>query len=129
MTAKDPYKDSPYDASGMPLATTTADYDNVDEVAQATVKDKPVEFPESINDIDYEPAPIDPKLLRKIDPKKWNSAIEEDVNSGHPQVATIDFEEATLDNSDPEAVKAKADDAKPEDDTSFLDEKKEDTKK
>lgn len=144
MTAKDPYKDSPYDASGMPLATETVDYDKKEDVAKATVKDKVEEFPTSINDIDYTPAEIDPKLVRSnIKKKNFNSAIEDNVNSAHPDndVAVVDFDEATLDNSDAKEVKETVDTAKTpneekksddkksdDDDTSFLDgdEKKED---
>jgi len=53
MPTKDPYKDSPYDASGMPLGAETVDYDNKDEVAKHTVKDKAPEFV-SLADQDFD---------------------------------------------------------------------------
>jgi hypothetical protein len=96
MTSKDPYKDSPYDASGMPLGCETVDYDNQKDVAKATVKDKPVEHPESINDIDYVPAEIDPDLIRRPEdlPKEnFNTAIRDNVNPPFAPVKVIDFED------------------------------------
>lgn len=131
MTTKDPYADSPYDASGMPLATTVVDYDVKEDVAKATVKDKVEKNPESINDIDYTPRPIDKKLLpQKLDKDKFNSAIKDNVNNGHPFVKEIDFEEATLDTDDPKAVKEEVEKAPvkdnekvSKDEASFLDEK------
>lgn len=93
-----PYHNSPYDASGMPLGAETVDYDNLEDVAQATVKDKPVKHPVSINDIDYQPKQLtkketgqDPRYLAK---KNFNSAIPDDVNPPYDNnVDRVDFDD------------------------------------
>jgi hypothetical protein len=46
--------DSPYDDSGMPLGTTTADYDNADEIRKNQVRSTYVE-PLPLNDPEYQP--------------------------------------------------------------------------
>lgn len=93
-----PYHNSPYDASGMPLGTETVDYDNLEDVAKATVKDKPVKYPKSINDIDYQPRQLtkketgmDPRYLPK---KNFNSAIPDDVNPQYSaDIDVVDFDD------------------------------------
>lgn len=74
--AKDPYKNSPYDASGMPLGATYVDYDDKGDVAQASVKDKPVtDYSLSLAEAtaEYE----EPKIKRtEPNPADFNSAIE-----------------------------------------------------
>lgn len=123
MTKKDPYKDSPYDASGMPLGADTVDYDVKEDVAAKTVFDKPVETI-SLVDMDYTPRPIDEKLLpKKLKKSDFNSAIEEEVNTPEDP-KTVDFEEITLENDDPKAIKKAVD----EGDASFLDEDKKEEK-
>lgn len=95
MTAKDPYKDSPYDASGMPLATETVDYDKKEDVAKLTVKDKYVEpLPLFSDDDDFHEKEIE---RRKFNPALNNTAIEvpghkvpkghkDDVGTGIPEL-------------------------------------------
>lgn len=87
---KNPYKDSPYDASGMPLAAETADYDNFADVAQKMVRDRVPTHPENINQIDYQEEKLE---LPVISERDFNSAIAEDVNSGHPQFEAIDMQD------------------------------------
>ncbi len=95
---ENPYEGSPYDASGMPLGASTVDYDRQDDVAKHTVKDKPVEHPFSINDIDYQPKQMSKKFTgedpRYIPKKGFNSAIVDDVNSQFPLDAPVaDFDD------------------------------------
>lgn len=93
-----PYHNSPYDASGMPLGTDTVDYDKAEDVAKATVKDKPVKHPKSINDIDYQPRQLtkketgeDPRYLPK---KNFNSAISDQENVAYTNdVDAVDFDD------------------------------------
>lgn len=92
-----PYHNSPYDASGMPLATNTVDYDNLEDVAKATVKDKPVKYPKSINDIDYQPRQLtkketgaDPRYLPR---KNFNSALADPDVENMPVADTADFDD------------------------------------
>lgn len=79
MSPKDPYADSVYDAAGMPLGTTTADYDNAEDRRKNQVKTREVK-PESINDIDYTPpvTEADTKFQesRKPDPAKFNGMVD-----------------------------------------------------
>lgn len=93
-----PYHNSPYDASGMPLGTDTVDYDNLEDVAKATVKDKPVKHPVSINDIDYQPRQLtkketgmDPRYMPK---RGFNSALPDEENVPYTtDVDTADFDD------------------------------------
>lgn len=92
-----PYHNSPYDASGMPLATTYVDYDNLEDVAKATVKDKPVEHPTSLLDIDYQPKQLtkketgmDPRYITK---KGFNSALADEENVPYSGAETADFDD------------------------------------
>jgi hypothetical protein len=102
MTSKDPYKDSPYDASGMPLGCETVDYDNQKDVAKATVKDKPYEEPLTF---EYDPTVID--VEDEPDKALFNEAVKENVNSAFPVVAEVDFEEILEENAEkPEVVEA-----------------------
>ncbi len=78
-----PYEGSPYDASGMPLATETADYDNYAEVAQKMVKDKVITYPENINQAEgYVEATLETES--DVTKKGYNSAIEDNVNTAYP---------------------------------------------
>lgn len=93
-----PYHNSPYDASGMPLATETVDYDKVEDVAKATVKDKPVKHPFSINDIDYQPKQLSKKFTgedaRYLPKKNFNSAIPDEENVAYTNnVDAVDFDD------------------------------------
>lgn len=92
-----PYHNSPYDASGMPLGCETVDYDKVEDVAKATVKDKPVKHPQSINDIDYQPKQLPKKFTgqdeRYITKKGFNSAIVDPDVENMPVADTADFDD------------------------------------
>lgn len=88
--AKDPFKNSPYDASGMPLGAETADYDNFADVAQKMVRDRVPTHPKSINDIDYEEEKLE---LPVITEKGFNSAIADDVNSAYPIFEAVDMQD------------------------------------
>lgn len=81
MAKNDPYKDSPYDASGMPLGAETADYDNFADVAQKMVGDKVPTYPENINQIDYVEAVIETEPEHSAE--GFNSAIAENENSAY----------------------------------------------
>lgn len=96
--AKDPYKNSPYDASGMPLGAETVDYDDKDAVAQHMVKDKYVPQP-GIADIEFDESvtQADWQKRTKFNPVLNNTAIqtpghkvykkhEEDLGEGLPEV-------------------------------------------
>lgn len=89
MTETNPYEGSPYDASGMPLSTETADYDNYEDIAKTTVTTKVPTYPENINQIDYSEAKLETGDL--ISERGFNSAIAEDVNSGHPEFEAVDM--------------------------------------
>lgn len=92
-----PYHNSPYDASGMPLGTNYVDYDKVEDVAKATVKDKPVKHPQSINDIDYQPKQLSKKFTgqdeRYITKKGFNSALADPEVENMPVADTADFDD------------------------------------
>lgn len=92
-----PYHNSPYDASGMPLGCETVDYDKVEDVAKATVKDKPVKHPKSINDIDYQPKQLSKKFTgqdeRYITKKGFNSALADPEVENMPVADTADFDD------------------------------------
>lgn len=93
-----PYHNSPYDASGMPLGAETVDYDKVEDVAKATVKDKPVKHPKSINDIDYQPKQMSKKFTgedaRYLPKKNFNSAVPDNVNPQYDaNVDVVDFDD------------------------------------
>lgn len=107
---KDPYKNSAYDASGMPLDTEYVDYDKKDDVAKASVKDKYVApLPLFSDDDEYE----EPKLKRThFNPALNNTAIqfpghrihkahEKDLGHGIPEHDDMPKE---VDMDDPEAV-------------------------
>jgi hypothetical protein len=90
MSKDDPYKDSPYDASGMPLAATFADYDNFADVAQKMVGDKVPTYPPNINQIDYEEASLVTEA--DITAKGFNSAVFENTNAAYAEtIATEDM--------------------------------------
>ena len=82
MSKKDPYKGSPYDASGMPLGTEYADYDNFADVAQTTVGDKVPTYPTNINQIDYSEPVIETEPDHTT--KGFNGSLAENVNSAYP---------------------------------------------
>jgi hypothetical protein len=120
MAKKDPYKDSPYDASGMPLGAETVDYDNQAEVAQHTVKDKYVEQP-SIADVPFDESVTQAKWQKrtKFNPVLNNTAIqtpghkvykkhEDDLGEGLPE---SDPDQRDLDNPE-EVEKLAKEDAK-----------------
>ena len=88
MSENDPYKDSPYDASGMPLGAETADYDNFAEVAQKMVKDKVITHPQNPNDNGFEEIKLE--MGDDISQKNFNSAIADNVNSAYPLDAPTD---------------------------------------
>lgn len=102
MPPRKPYRDSPYDDGGMPLGTTTADYDNADEVRMNQVKDVYVPEP-TIFDMDYQPKQFTKKETGMdrdkglpYGKKGFNSAITE----GEGIVGPDDFN--TVDIEDPE---------------------------
>ena len=70
------WKNSPYDEHGMPLGAEYVDYDNKDDVAQATVKDKPItNYDDTLAAATEEYK--EPKIDRKEpNPADFNSAIE-----------------------------------------------------
>jgi len=72
--------DSPYDASGMPIGTTYADYDNYADVAQKMVATRPVTHPPVAEPF------IEAKLDTEppITPEGWNGALANNVNSAYP---------------------------------------------
>lgn len=72
--AKDPYKNSAYDASGMPLGAEQIDYDVKEDVAKATVKDKyQPPLPLFSDKDDFE----EPEIKRtKFNPALNNTAIQ-----------------------------------------------------
>lgn len=85
---------SPYDESGMPLGTTTADYDNADEVRMNQVKST-YEEPIPLNDPEYQPRQLSKKVVgqdsRKGLPhgrKGFNSAVF-DANEPNMRVAEV----------------------------------------
>ena len=90
---------SNYDESGMPLGTTTADYDNADEVRMNMVKST-YEEPIPLNDPDYQPRQISKKVIgqdsRKGLPygkKGFNSAITDPDVPNYPTTETVDIED------------------------------------
>lgn len=105
---EDPYRESPYDASGMPLGAETVDYDDKKAVAEHTVKDKYIEpLPLFSDDDDFHESKIEKK---KFNPALNNTAIqfpghrihkkhEEDLGTGIPEVT--DEEPDKLDLDDP----------------------------
>ena len=92
---EDPYRESPYDASGMPLRAETVDYDQKKDVAEHTVKDKYVEPLPLFSKDDY----TEPKIKRThFNPALNNTAIqfpghrihkahEEDLGTGIPELS------------------------------------------
>jgi len=73
-------KDSPYDASGMPIGTTYADYDNYADVAQKMVTTRPVTYPPVAEP--FEEAKLETEAA--ITKEGWNGALEANVNSAYP---------------------------------------------
>lgn len=71
---KNPYEGSDYDASGMPLGTTYADYDDAEQRRMNMVKDKVVKHPVTLNDVPFEEKKIGHPVL---DPKGFNGALYE----------------------------------------------------
>lgn len=90
---------SPYDESGMPLGTTTADYDNADEVRKNQVKSTYVE-PIPLNDPEYQPKQFTKKETG-LDRNKglphgekgFNSAITDSSVENMPVAETVDIED------------------------------------
>lgn len=90
---------SNYDESGMPLGTTTADYDNADEIRKNMVKSTYVE-PIPLNDPEYQPRQIPKKVVgqdsRRGLPhgqKGFNSAIYDANEPNMPVAKTVDIED------------------------------------
>lgn len=77
MTKSNPYKGSNYDDAGMPLGTTTADFDNGEEVRKHMVRDKPVESVNTVYDTGYEAAQLPDES--PLDPDNFNSAVKDQV--------------------------------------------------
>lgn len=93
MSENDPYEGSPYDASGMPLATTYADYDNSAEIAQNMVRSKEVvEDAPSLNSPEYVEPALD--IPEPFDRKGFNSAIADDVNRAYTEFEAVDMNDA-----------------------------------
>lgn len=71
------FKDSPYDAAGMPLGCETVDYDKKEDVAKSTVKDKVVE-PVTFNDVEYDHSVSEAEWQKrtKFNPALNNTAIQ-----------------------------------------------------
>ena len=90
---------SNYDESGMPLGTTTADYDNADEVRKNMVKSTYVE-PLPLNNPEYQPRQISKKVVgqdsRRGLPygvKGFNSSMSEGEGFPDPDVEFLDIED------------------------------------
>jgi hypothetical protein len=90
---------SPYDESGMPLGTTTADYDNADEIRLNMVKST-YEEPIPLNDPDYQPEQFTKKetgLDRNkglpYGVKGFNSALTDGSVDNYPTTDTVDIED------------------------------------
>lgn len=90
---------SPYDESGMPLGTTTADYDNADEIRKNQVKSTYVE-PIPLNDPEYQPKQFTKKetgLDRKkglpFGEKGFNSALTDPDEPNMRVAETVDIED------------------------------------
>lgn len=75
MTEKDPYKDSPYDAAGMPLGTKVVDTGlDAEQRRFASVKQViPLENVVNLTDNDYQEEVVEEK---ELDLAKFNTAIE-----------------------------------------------------
>lgn len=96
MPGRKPYHNSPYDDGGMPLGTTTADYDNTEEKRKNQVRDKYVPEPNLI-DNDYVQKKLPKKITHEgLKKKDFNSAIVEGVNiPGYDlPVREVDMEDA-----------------------------------
>ena len=116
MSPKDPFKDSPYDSAGMPMATTTANYDDVETRRLSSVRQRidpfaearevvPLDHPENLIDNDYEQKKISSKLTHsKLDPKNFNSAIDVPIEL---PVAPVDYENLDDDSFLDEDLKVK----------------------
>lgn len=79
---RNPYKGTNYDDAGMPLGTTTADFDNAEEVRKNMVADKPQEPVNHVFDIDYEQKPLPKKftLEEPLNKQDYNRAVKDEVN-------------------------------------------------
>lgn len=90
---------SPYDESGMPLGTTTADYDNAEEIRLNQVHST-YEEPIPLNDPDYQSRQISKKVVgqdsRRGLPygvKGFNSAITDANVANMPVADVVDIED------------------------------------
>lgn len=89
---------SPYDESGMPLGTTTADYDNAEEVRMNQVHST-YEEPIPLNDPEYQPKQLSKKFTgdgrRKLPygEKGFNSALTDPKVENMPTTETVDIED------------------------------------
>lgn len=95
--AKDPYKNSPYDASGMPLTTTFVDCDNAEEVRKNMVKDKVVEPQNHVYDLDYEtksPKEDEYKSDVQLNEEKGINQYELNIPGIDSDVNRVDIEDA-----------------------------------
>jgi len=100
MPSRKPYHNSPYDDGGMPLGTTTADYDNADEVRKNQVKSTYEPAP-TLFDMDYQPKQftkketgLDEKKGLPYGKKGFNSAIADGVGiQGPDDFDVVDIED------------------------------------
>lgn len=101
MSKSDPYKDSPYDAAGMPLGTEVVDYDKDREQRRFNtvrqVSPLPEENAVTLLDIDYEAPETEAdkvfKSRRNIDKSKFNGAVELGINVPGEDVTVVDIED------------------------------------
>lgn len=101
--AKDPYAGSNYDASGMPLGTKVADYDNADMRRRNSVKIKPLDNPTTLTDNDFVQEPLE---IKKIDKRDFNRALHEGINVPGMDQVTLDDNDAFLEEAAPAPKKA-----------------------
>lgn len=99
MSKSDPYKDSPYDAAGMPLGTEVFDYDNLDERRRNSVRNvTPPKDTTTLIDIDYEAPKTEASKefnrRRNLDKSHFNEAVKLGVNiPGMDMVDVVDIED------------------------------------
>lgn len=90
---------SPYDESGMPLGTTTADYDNAEEIRLNQVHST-YEEPIPLNDPEYQPRQFSKKATGldrnhglPFGEKGFNSSITDPEVENMPVAETVDIED------------------------------------
>ncbi len=90
---------SNYDESGMPLGTTTADYDNADEIRMNMVKST-YEEPLPLNDPEYQPKQLSKKFTGTdkahglpYGEKGFNSSVEDPEFPNYAVTETVDIED------------------------------------